>query len=74
MELQDFINKFTEVLEIEDASSVTGETCFRDLDEWSSLSVMLLVAMFDEEFEKEIGDQEIKSCKTVNDLYQFVIK
>lgn len=71
MNIQDFIDKLVETLEIEDASAVTGETVFRDLDEWSSLSVMLLIAMFDEEFEKEITDKGIKACKTVEDLYKF---
>ena len=71
MNIQDFIDKLVEALEIEDASAMTGETVFRDLDEWSSLSVMLLIAMFDEEFEKEITDKDIKACTTVEDLYKF---
>ena len=71
MVLQEFIDKLVEALEIEDASAVTGETCFRDLDEWSSLSVMLLIAFFDEEFEKEIGDKDIRSCTTIQDLYNL---
>ena len=54
MDLKEFIEKFAEVIEVEDVESLHGDTDFRDLDEWSSLSVMLLVAFFDEEFEKEI--------------------
>lgn len=73
MELQEFIEKLVEALEIEDASAITGETCFRDLDEWSSLSVMLLIAFFDEEFGKEISDKSIRSCATVQDLYNIAI-
>lgn len=46
---------------------------FRELDEWSSLSVMLLIAFYDEEFEKEIGDTAIHSCSTILDLYNLAI-
>lgn len=53
MDLKEFIEKFAEVIEVEDVESLNGDTDFRDLDEWSSLSVMLLVAFFDEEFEKK---------------------
>ena len=53
MDLKEFIEKFAEVIEVEDVESLNGDTDFRDLDEWSSLSVMLLVAFFDEEFEKD---------------------
>lgn len=74
MNIQDFIAKLVEALEIEDASAVTSETVFRDLDEWSSLSVLLLIAMFDEEFKKEITEKDIKTCTTVSDLYQFAIE
>lgn len=74
MNIQDFINKFIEALEIENASSVSGETEFRNLDDWSSLSEMLLVAMFDEQFSKEISSADIESCTTVADLYYFATK
>lgn len=46
MDLKEFIEKFAEVIEVEDVESLHGDTDFRDLDEWSSLSVMLLVAFF----------------------------
>lgn len=71
MELQEFIEKFAEAIEVENVEDLNGETVFRELDEWSSLSVMLLVAFYDEEFEKEIGDKDIKACTTVDDLYKL---
>lgn len=71
MELQEFIEKFAEAIEVEEVDSLTGDTCFRELDEWSSLSVMLLVAFYDEEFEKEVGDDDIKKCCTIDDLYKL---
>ena len=73
MELQNFIEKFAEAIEIEEVEKLSSETVFRDLDEWSSLSVMLLIAFFDEEFEKEIGDTAIRNCTTIEDLYNLAI-
>ena len=69
MDVKEFIEKFAEVIEVEDVESLHGDTDFRDLDEWSSLSVMLLVAFFDEEFEKEIGDSAIKECSTIECIF-----
>lgn len=69
MDLKNFIEKFVEALDIEDAETLTGETLFRNLDEWSSLSILSLIVLFDEEFDKQIGDSDIKNCKTVADLY-----
>lgn len=73
MEIKEFIEKFAEAIEVEDIDSLNAETVFRTLDEWSSLSVMLLIAFYDEEFGKEISEKEIKSCKTIQDLYSFAI-
>ena len=35
MEINEFIEKFAEVVEVEDASALNADTKFRDLDEWS---------------------------------------
>lgn len=72
MELQEFIEKFAEAIEIENVEKLSAETAFRELDEWSSLSVMLLIAMFDEEFDKQIGDKEIRQCNTIKELFELV--
>ncbi len=71
MEIKEFIAKFAEVIEVENVTSLTAETEFRELEEWSSISVMLTIAFFDEEFEKEIGTAELKACSTIQDLYNL---
>lgn len=71
MEIKDFIEKFADAIEVENVDELTEETEFRELEEWSSLSVMLLIAFFDEEFEKQIGDKDIRSCTTLQDLYNL---
>ena len=71
MELKDFIDKIVEQLEIESAEALNGGTEFRELEEWSSLSVMELIALYDDEFDKQIGDVDIKKCVTIGDLYKL---
>lgn len=71
MEIKEFIEKFAEAIEVEEVENVTAETEFRQLEEWSSLSVMMAIAFFDEEFEKEIGGADIKGCKTIQDLFNL---
>ena len=72
MDIKDFISKFAEMLEIEDVDSLTPETEFRELDEWSSISVMEFIAFADENYGKQIGDVHIKSCQTIQDLYNLM--
>lgn len=73
MEIQEFIGKFAEAIEVENVEALTAETDFKELEEWSSLSVMLIIAFYDEEFDKQIGDTDIKKCSTIQDLYNLAI-
>ena len=71
MEIKVFIEKFAEQIVIENAETLKPATEFRSLNEWSSLSVMIMIAFFDEEFDKQIGETAIKGCKTIEDLYRL---
>ena len=73
MTIKEFITKFAEAVEIEDAASLKGDTPFRELDEWSSLAVMILIAFYDDEFQKQIGEKEIRQAQTIEDLYNLAI-
>ena len=71
MEIKDFIEKFAEAIEVENVEALTAETEFHELEEWSSLSVMLIIAFFDSEFDKSVGDKEIRQAGTIQDLYNL---
>lgn len=73
MELNDFIEKFAEQFEDTDASEIQANTLFQELDEWSSLTAMSLMALSKEEFGKTITGKEVRSCKTVEQLYNLIV-
>lgn len=49
MEINEFIEKFAEIFDDTEASTLTPQTNFRELDEWSSLSALGVMALADEE-------------------------
>ncbi len=71
MEIKEFIEKFAECIEVENVDALSPETQFRDLDEWSSLSVILTIAFMDEEFDKQVSNVAIKEANTIQDLYNI---
>ncbi len=73
MDIQEFIVKFADCIDVENVESLTPETLFHDLDEWSSLSVMLTIVFFDEEFGKQLSNTEIREAKTIQNLYELSI-
>ena len=72
MNTEDFISKFAEALEIEDASALTAATEFRSLDEWDSLAYLSVIAMLDEEYDLQIENAAFKQLKTIGDIINYV--
>lgn len=72
--MEDFILKLADAMEIPDASTLKPETLFKELDEWSSFAALSLIAMADEEYNKEISGKDIKNTNTVQDLYNIIAK
>ena len=72
MELNEFIQNFAEQFYETDASEIKAETVFHDLDEWSSLIALSLIAMIDEEYDVTIKGDEMRSAVTVEDLFNIV--
>lgn len=72
MDLSEFIANFADQFEDTDASEITESTDFKELDEWSSLTGMGVIAMVRLEYGKQISGAEIRSCKTVKDLYDLI--
>lgn len=72
MEINGFIEKFAEIFDDTDASSITPQTPFRELDEWSSLSALGLIAMADEEYDVDLKGDDIRGAVTVADLFNII--
>lgn len=72
MELDDFIVKFAEQFDDTDPAEIKADTLFHNLEEWSSLIALSVIAMVDEEYDVALKGDDVKSAKTVEDLYNTV--
>lgn len=72
MELQEFIDNFADQFDDTDASVFTAETRFHELDEWSSLIALSIIAMVDEEYDVTLKGDDIRAAITIEDLFKAV--
>jgi len=70
--LEEFVQLFAEQFDETDASEITATTVFHDLDEWSSLIGLSVIAMVDEEFDVALKGDDVKNAVTIEDLYNNV--
>lgn len=73
MELKEFIDSFVEQFDDTEASEIMSDTKFKDLDEWSSLIAMGVIALVRTQYGKTVTGKEIRSCETVKDLFELVL-
>lgn len=72
MKINSFIEKFAEQMEEVKVTDLKPETKFRDIEEWSSLMALSIIAMVDEEYEVIIKGEDIRNSKTIKDLFEVV--
>lgn len=72
MVLKDFFANFAEVLDLDDDNSLSENTEFKNLEEWSSLSALGLMAMIDEQYGVSLTAADIRGSKTIGDIIEKI--
>ncbi len=72
MDLNEFIDHVVDQFEETDASQIVASTKFQELDEYSSLIALSLIAMVDEEYDVTIKGNDLRSAITIEDLFNIV--
>ena len=72
MNINEFIEHFAEQFEETDAAEFKADTKFHDLDEWSSLTALSIIAMVDEEYDVTLKGDDIKNSETIEALFNLV--
>ena len=72
MKLEDFIVNFANQFDDTDASEIQADTEYQELEEWSSLTAMSMIAMAKTQYGKTITGREVRSCKTVEELFNLI--
>ena len=72
MEINEFINNFADQFDDTPVESLSPETVFHELDEYSSIIALSIIAMVDEEYGVALSGNEMKSAVTIQDLFDTV--
>jgi acyl carrier protein len=70
------IEEFTKNLELEfddmPPGSITADTDYRTIKGWSSMHALIIIAFIDINFNITLNGAELKSTRTVSDLYNLI--
>lgn len=72
MNLNQFIQKFAEQFDDTELDEFTPDCKYKELEEWSSLSAMSVIAFVRTEYGKTLEARDIRKCNTIEDLYNHI--
>jgi acyl carrier protein len=74
MNIHDLINYIeTEFEEIENGTLIS-ESSIRDIEGWSSMHALILIALIDNNYDILLTGEELKNALTIQDLYDVILK
>jgi acyl carrier protein len=68
--IQEFLTVFNSLFQV-GSDNIDGNTKFRDLDEWSSMQALIVIAAVDEHYGVTIVERDFRGATTVADLHQL---
>jgi len=70
--IEDFIKTLESEFDELEPGTLKPETKFTDLDEWSSMHSLIIIALIDTEYDVTIKGEDLMSIKKVEELYDIV--
>lgn len=72
MNIDTFIKKLQEELDELDLTNLGPDSVFLEIEGWSSLYSLVLMALVSTEYNVELSGQQARTIRTVRDLYDIV--
>lgn len=72
MDEKQFLENIADQFDDMAAADLSLETEFKELDDWSSLVALSIIAMVDEEYDVILNGNDIRNSKTLGDLLTII--
>jgi acyl carrier protein len=72
MELQQFIRDIEEQFDEVEEGTIGGDTAYKKIDEYSSLTAMCIIGMVDSKYGVTLSGDVLAECNSVRDLFDVV--
>ena len=72
MDIKEFIQNFADQFDEIDVNTLSPETNFRELEEWSSMVALSVLAMIDDEYDVQLKADEMRQTALIQELFDLV--
>lgn len=71
--IEEFTNQLAAEFEDIDPSSITPQTNYREIKNWSSMYALIIIAFVDANFDVQLNAENLKNSQTIKDIYDIII-
>jgi acyl carrier protein len=72
MNIQEFISIIEEEFDEVEKGTLEASTSFRQMEGWSSMHALILIALVDNHFDILLTGEELRGLDTIQDLYDLL--
>lgn len=72
MSLENFLDGFRSQFDETAPELIQNETVYKELDEWSSMMALVIIAFVDDEYDVSLTGDDFGTTKTVEDLFNLI--
>jgi len=72
MNIQEFITIIEEEFDEVEIGSLSPSTSFRQMEGWSSMHALILIALVDNHFDVLLTGEELRNMDSIEDLFTFL--
>jgi len=70
--IEEFISKVEQELDGIPKGSLTAQSNYRNIPEWSSMHALIIIALAETEYDFSLTGEDLRSCQTVQQLYDLI--
>lgn len=74
MEINAFIEQVSEQFDDLNGMVLSADTAFREVPGWCSIVALSIIAMVDEEYAVTLKGDDVRSARTIQDLFNAVLE
>ena len=72
MDKSQFLQSFAEQFDDTEPTGITIDKKFKEMEEWSSMIALMIIAMVDENYNKKITGADLREADTIEQLFDRV--
>jgi acyl carrier protein len=72
MDIREFIAKIENEIDEIAPGTLHPDTDFRSMPQWNSMMGLIFIALIDAEYEVTINGEDLRNCRTVQDLFEVI--